>query len=261
MAEDSLLSSEDIERYLERIGFPGLPTSDLASLAVLQRCHLGAVPFENLNVYERIGVGVELAWSVPKVLSGRGGWCFELNGAFGALLQSLGFRVDLVGAKVLLGTEPPVPDHLALIVHLDRRYLVDVGFGVSFTRPFILDSDEVVIEEHGQYRLSEMGEGEVLLEFAEGDAVDGEPDSWVAQYRLDLTPVQLSTFNDRSEFLQTDPSSHFRDSPFATRLMPGGRVTLLKDRIKFREYGIEREIPVSAEEWSAQLRQWFKMDL
>ena len=259
MAEDLQLRRDEVTRYLERIGFPGLPTLDLASLSVLQRCHLGSVPFENLNVFDRSGVGVGLDWSVPKILSGRGGWCFELNGAFGALLRSLGFRVDLVGAKVLLGTEPPVADHLALIVHLDRRYLVDVGFGVSFTRPLDLGSSEVAVEDHGRYRLvppsgNELSEGQVLLELAEG-----EDDTWTPQYRLDTEPVRLTSFEERSQFLQTDSSSHFRDSPFVTRLMPGGRVTLLKDRIKFRNFGVEREDPVSVEDWPDQLMRWFGM--
>lgn len=130
----------DVDHYLARIGFEGAVTLDLDTLEGLMRAHLTTVPFENLDVFRGVEVHTGVDWSVPKVVGrGRGGWCFELNGAFAALLEALGFTVARLGAAVLLGGPATVVDHLALEVILDRPYLVDVGFGDSFCRPLILN--------------------------------------------------------------------------------------------------------------------------
>lgn len=245
----------DVQAYLERIGFPGRPEVDLASLAALQRAHLGAVPFENLHVFHRRGVRVDAGWSVAKVLSGRGGWCFELNGAFAALLSAIGFDVDTVGASVLLGDEPPLePDHLTLVVHLERRYLVDVGFGVSVTRPLPLDSEAPVGEDHGRYRLVELRPEVFAFQFA------GPSDAeFATQFEFSTVPRPLDSFAGRSEYLATEPGLHWTAGPFATRLIPNGRVTLLHDRLKLRQDGVETVTDVSDSEWADVLHQWFAM--
>ena len=78
----------DVDAYLDRIGIPGPIAPDLDNLERLQRAHLTAVPFENLDVYARRTVRTDDDWSVSKVVgAGRGGWCFELNGAFATLLD------------------------------------------------------------------------------------------------------------------------------------------------------------------------------
>ena len=60
----------------------------------------------------------------------------ELNGAFFALLEALGFAIARIGAGVKIddGFTPDL-DHMALIVTLDQPYLVDVGFGDRSVSP------------------------------------------------------------------------------------------------------------------------------
>ncbi|MFV1989414.1 MAG: arylamine N-acetyltransferase [Acidimicrobiales bacterium] len=253
--KSAILESMDVDAYLERIAFPGVPTTDLASLAALQRAHLGNVAFENLHVYYGREIRVDTDWSVPKVLSGRGGWCFELNGAFSELLGAIGFSLDRVPATVLLGEDPPeVPDHLAMIVHLDQSYLVDVGFGASFTRPLSVLGGHDAVEDHGEYRIERSGSGHHVLRFR------GETeDEWSDQYRFGTTPVPLESFVERSRYLATEPGLQWTESPFATRLIPGGRVTLLKDRLKIRRDGKESVMPVGSDQWEEVLLEWFGM--
>lgn len=244
----------DVDRYLARIGYAGDRRPTFAALAALQLAHLRAVPFENLDVFARRGVRVGLDWSLPKIVDRRrGGWCFELNGAFAALLGALGFEVTRHSAQVDGGAGlGPTLDHLALVVHLDgRRWLVDVGFGDAPLAPLDLD---VIEPQDGLVRRSRLapapGEPGAVELF---DEVDG---AWVRQHRLDPAPRQLEEFEPRSTVLQTEPGLTWTGRRFATRPTPTGRVWLLTDRLKVREGdgdGPTDEVAVAAQEWDDML--------
>lgn len=244
----------DVAAYLYRVGFRGPVRHDVVSLEALQRSHLTTVPFENLHVVHHRGVRTDPEWVVSKVVRGRrGGWCYELNGAFHALLVALGFDARLLGATVLLDDPDgrPQPDHATIEVVLDRPYLVDVGFGDTFIRPLPLDTGEVLDGGSGEFRFVP-GEAVVLQSFEDG--------VWVDQYRFDRRSRSYADFEPSNEFLQQDGNG-WTDKPFATRLLDGGpdRVTLLSDRIKFRHDGGWVERPVGAPEWEATLGRWFGM--
>lgn len=251
----AIVAAMDVQRYLGRIGFTGEVRRDLATLTALQRAHLSTVPFENLHVFHRLGVRTDTDWSVPKIVEqGRGGWCFENNGAFGALLEALGFDVLRLGAAVLLGGPNTVVDHLALEVALDEPWLVDVGFGESFTRPLALNRRGPQDGGNGTYELIDSAQG-VTLTLHDADAVP------VPQYRFKRVHHQLADFDSASQHLQTAEDLHWRHKPFATRLIDGGpaRVTLLSDRIKFHGAGETTEQAVAAEDWDDVLEAWFGM--
>lgn len=241
----------NIDAYLARIGLEGSVTLSVEGLERLQRAHLTAVPFENLDVFHRRGVETTPEWSVPKIVDrGRGGWCYEVNGAFATLLENLGFAVRWLGAVVLPATGP-VPDHLALEVILDRPYLVDVGFGDSFIRPLPLDTAGPHDGGDALYRFDVDGQLKTLVKVG----ADGpEP-----QYQFDADSYAFTDFEPSSLRLQTEQGLKWTEKPFATRLLDGGpdRVTLLLDRIKFRRNGVWTEIPVSADEWADLLHEWF----
>ncbi len=213
------------------------------------------MPFENLDVFHRRGVHTDTDWSVPKIVQrGRGGWCYELNGAFAALLEELGFTVKRLGATVLFGQEPLVPDHLTIEVTIDRPYLVDVGFGDSFIRPLPLDSEGPHDGGVGRYGFVFDGDDTTLMAY--------EPDgSAEAQYRFDSNPYVTTDFDRQSLRLQNEPGLQWTEGPFATRLLDGGpdRVTLLPNRIKFRRNGEWTEEPVAEADWTATLDRWFNM--
>ncbi|GMQ98910.1 MAG: arylamine N-acetyltransferase [Acidimicrobiia bacterium] len=245
-----------VDAYLERIGLDERPSIDVAGLEILQRAHLSAVPFENLDVYARRGVRTDLDWSVEKVVErGRGGWCFEVNGAFSDLLTRLGFRVHRLLATVLIPPPSSLPSHLTLEVILDRSYLVDVGFGDSFIRPLVLDltdrqdggsGDYVIQSRDGIFALSQV-------------AADGTLNP---QYQFDRTPHEMKDYTEHSERLQADNELSWRKKPFATRLLSGGpdRVTLLRDTLKFRRDGTWTEEPVTDDDWETELDRWFSME-
>ncbi len=246
----------DVGRYLARIGVAsGADVASLETLAMLQRAHLTHVPFENLDIVGQRPVSTDLEHSIAKIVEHkRGGWCFEVNGAFGALLDALGFTVGLLGAAVLLDGPNKVLDHLALEVTIDQPYLVDVGFGDSFSTPLRLNSADEQDGGTGRFQFIASPQGTTLAKI-----VDGIPE---AQYRFKRVLHNLEDFTPASDALQTDPTLHWSAKPFATRLLDGGpdRVTLLADRLKMRIDGKESTETVGAAgspAWLAKLDQWF----
>lgn len=243
-----------MDAYLDRIGLTGPLPANLETLEALQRSHLSSVPFENLDVYSRRGVRTDDAWSLAKIVDRRrGGWCFELNGAFAALLAALGYEVRRLAASVLYEGSAPFPTHLTVAVFLDRPYLVDVGFGDSFIRPLPLDTA-------GPH---DGGNGEYGFVFENGltTMVSLEGPKPISHYRFDMSPHTPGDFDSASEYLQTEPGLHWTRSRFATRLIDGGpdRVTLLSDRIKLRTAGQWTEHPVEESEWAEVLSDWFDL--
>lgn len=240
---------KSVAAYLERIGFTAVPSVDLASLAALQLAHLKTVPFEALEVFAGRTVHADDEWAWDKIVNRRrGGWCFEANGAFALLLEQLGFRVQRIGAAVLLGGPATAIDHLVLEVMLDEPYLVEVGFGdqVPIT-PLPLQQAGPIETIGGTFEFLQSPQGMTLTEH-----VDGVPE---ARYRFKRVNHDLSDFSPASDRLQSDRSLHWSTSPFATRLVDddGTRVTLSRRGLKVqRGSGVERT-DVDASEWNAVL--------
>lgn len=245
----------DVDGYLEWIGFSGTVRHDRATLIELQQLHMTAVPFENLDIVDGLGVTVDALTNADKIVEqSRGGWCFELNGAFALLLEALGFRVLRLGAAVLLDGPARVIDHLALEVQIDQPCLVDVGFGDSFTNPIDLNTAGPQDGGNGTYELIGSPQGTTLTRH---DAT-GIPE---AQYRFKRVAHTMDQFEHASESLQADLDKHWRTKPFATRLLDRGpdRVTLTTDRLKVIRDGIPTETSISRDEWDTTLHAWFGM--
>jgi N-hydroxyarylamine O-acetyltransferase len=122
-----VLESDAVDRYMARIG---LDTSD-HSLAELQLAHVRSIPFENLDVRLDREVRLDVPSLVAKLIDGRrGGYCFEQNTLYAAVLEALGFTVTRCVGRVRLDDEesPRPASHMALIV---EDQLVDVGFGAA----------------------------------------------------------------------------------------------------------------------------------
>ncbi len=244
--------AEDVDEYLAWIGFGGTPSVDLATLTTLQRLHMTAVPFENLSITQGTHLTTDADAAFDKIVrQGRGGWCFELNAAFGALLEALGFRVTLLGAAVLLDGPNATIDHLTLEVSVGQPYLVDVGFGESFIRPLDLNRSGPQDGGNGTYELIGSTQGTTLTRH-----VDGVPK---AEYRFKRVSLAPSDFTAVSDSMQDDPSKHWRSKPFATRLLDGGpdRVTVTRHHRKLVRDGVVDELPLTGDEWEQELIDWF----
>ena len=123
----------DTDAYLARLGCAAFEAPDLEALSRLVYAHQRAVCFENLTpwAYRRaVSLGVDDLFE-KIVVNKRGGFCFELNGLFCALLKSLGYDASQCFARVLPpdGSRPRIM-HASILVTLGgKQYFCDVGFG------------------------------------------------------------------------------------------------------------------------------------
>src|SRR5690348_10943740 len=102
--------------YLDRIGVGRPALLDAAALGTLHLAHQRTVPFENLSIHLGEPISLDEADLIAKIVTGRrGGFCYELNGAFALLLEGLGAQVSRVAARVYGGEGYPGP----LWAHLD----------------------------------------------------------------------------------------------------------------------------------------------
>src|ERR1700757_3972846 len=91
----------DVPAYLRRIDYDGPVEPSFQTLRALHRQHLYTVPFENLDIALGVPIVLESGRLYDKiVIRRRGGFCYELNGLFCELLKQLGFRVDMLSARV-----------------------------------------------------------------------------------------------------------------------------------------------------------------
>ena len=245
----------DVKAYLERINYRGPTAPDAETLRALQVAHLSAVPFENLSIHAREPIVLDDEALFAKIVGrGRGGFCYEANGLFAALLRALGFEVTMLSAGVARadGGFGPDFDHMALMVALEERWLVDVGFGDSFREPLRLDERGEQVQGDRAYRI--LPDGPYLTLMRRGDG--GE---WEAQYRFTLRPHEYADYAEMCRYHQTSPESHFTKSRICSRATPEGRVTLSGMRFIETSRGGAREerTLTSPEEYAQALREHF----
>ncbi len=176
--------------YLERIGYSGPLDASVETLRSLHLANLYTVPFENLDILRSRPIELGNAELFDKIVTRRrGGFCYELNGMFCALLRELGFPVTMISAEVAreAGGFSPEFDHLALLVDLGEPWLVDVGFGDGFHLPLRLNADAQQDQDGRAYRFVADGEYQVLQRRR-------DPDGWISQYRLTPRPRALQDF-------------------------------------------------------------------
>jgi N-hydroxyarylamine O-acetyltransferase len=244
----------NIPAYLARIGYTGPAEPNLQTLRRLHRAHMLTVPFENLDIGLRREIVCDEVSLLRKIVDHRrGGFCYEMNGAFAALLRALGFRVTLLSARVPRsdGSEGPEFDHLALRVELEEPWLADVGFGDFVVEPLLLRTD--IVQEQGgrKYRLLNVGE-RVQVQTC------GEDGVWKPEYSFQLRPRELEDFAAMCRYHQTSPESPFTQKKLCTIATPEGRITLSNMKLIVTGGSTRQESQLNSEaEWHEALRTYF----
>ena len=142
--------------YLNRINYQGNACTNLETLKLLQWQHLMTVPYENLDILNNIPLNLNADALFDKiVMKQRGGYCFELNGAFIHLLKSLGFSVKQYAGRFMDTTGIiKMRTHRILLVSLEKeRYMCDVGVRTESPRyPLLLTEETVQTDGVCEYR-------------------------------------------------------------------------------------------------------------
>ncbi|MEK6410687.1 MAG: arylamine N-acetyltransferase [Acidobacteriota bacterium] len=247
----------DVSSYLNRINYRGPRDVSAETLRESHKAHLLAVPFENLDIHLGRPIVLDEEKVIHKIVEERrGGFCYELNGAFCALLRALGFEVSMLSAGVAReegGFDPPF-DHMTLLVQLEERWLADVGFGDSFREPLLLDHRSEQVQDNDAYRLVEEDD-HLILERREKDL-------WKPQYHFTLEPYQYSDFGDMCHYHQTSPESPFTKRRTCTLATPEGRITVTGMRLITTSCGERQERELgSHDEWTVALQEHFGISL
>lgn len=213
-----------LEAYLRRIQFAGEPRADLATLRELHWRHLRTIPYDALDVPLGRRVTLDPRDAYRKIiLDGRGGWCYEMNGLFGWMLEAIGFEVMRVGATVMREDgQRGRGDHLVLIVRVDdRRYVADVGFGEGPQVPFPLAPER--FEDLGiEYTLARLpSRWWRLCNESHHDA------PW---FDFQARPAGARTLEATNRRLQRDPASPFVLNAVVARGTADGS-TILRGRV------------------------------
>ena len=211
--------------YLQRLGYDSPPAPTLQTLQDLQLRHVCTFAFENLSSLMRLPVPIDLPSVEQKVLlEGRGGYCYELNQMFLALLQELGFDARGITGRVVMGGAPDARTartHRLSLVTLDGvRYITDVGFGGMVpSSPLLLDTEAVQATAHEPYRLTFDGQGSYTLwaQVAE---------EWRGLYVFDLQVQAAIDYEIGNWYVSTHPDSVFIGQLKVARLAAGKRHTL-----------------------------------
>ena len=231
---DSIL----MQRYLQRLQAEVYDAPSLYTLRDLMTRHLQTVPFENLDIVAGFRPPLSTAGVLYKVVTRRrGGFCYELNEAFGALLTHLGFTVRRIEARVWIEQQQKLGapfDHLVLIISLpEGDFLVDVGFGDSNRIPMRLPEDTQT-DISGTYALAQTTEHVWLLSRSERTL-----------YEMTLHDQPLSAFEPMYRHHQSSPESVFSKGLICTKATPSGRITLSRDRLVIVDGAERTEVQIS----------------
>ena len=245
-----------LENYLTRVGLtqPLPPTAE--TLRRLHVAHQAAFMFHNLGIQRRGEVRVDVDSVEQKFLAGHdgGGYCFEQNTLFAAVLRELGFHVT-----TLLGRVGP-PDkralnHMLLRVEIDGHpWLADVGFGAEGPlEPIALIDGARVTQDGIDYSLRRdahhwiltMHYGEIddeLYEFTEAPHTTGD--------------VEIANY-----YTSTYPGSIFRHTMTIQRSTPGERVILRPKMITRYRDGVRTDTPIEPGQLRQYARELFGIEL
>lgn len=230
----SSLGPVDIDRYLARLGLPAPPRPDARSLRALQAAHLRSVPFENASVLRGEAIQLHPALLVDRIArAGRGGFCYQLNGAFAALLAALGYPVAHLPARFHGDRLEPRFGHLALrVIADDEPWLVDVGAGYSFREPLRLIDGLEQDDPGGRFRI-------VVAQPAPDDGPNVRDVEWRHRdgvfrphYRFEAGAAPLRAFQATCDWTRTSRDSPFTGDWIATVTTPRGWATLDGRRLR-----------------------------
>ncbi len=215
----------DVAAYLDRIGYQGVLEPSSTVLTALHRAHAATIPFENLDIILGRGVSLDIGNIQDKLRRrNRGGYCFEHNLLFAALLERVGFDVRRLVARVQ-PDKPGPRTHMVLNVTADdQEWLADVGFGAALLEPIPLVNGATVRHDDWTHGATRMPDNSWRLRTlgAEG---------WSDLYAFTADPQRPTDYHVYNHYTSTYPDSPFVNHLIAMRVTPTERFALRNDEL------------------------------
>jgi N-hydroxyarylamine O-acetyltransferase len=238
----------DLDAYLARLTLKEAPAADVEGLAILQRAHRLAIPFENLDIMLGRGIRVDSAAVFAKLVTARrGGYCFEQNRLLLDALAALGFAARPLLARVwLAAVETPPQTHALSLVTIDGQdWIADAGFGGSYTPILPLaDGAEAEAPDGARFRLErDAVHGWMLLRDGHPGTTDGRGtgEGFQPQYSFTLAHVWDADLVLGNHWTATAPESRFTQTCMASIVLPRG-LAGLTDTLYRRRAGEDETI-------------------
>ena len=249
----------DLDAYLTRLGLAGPPPRTPRGLRRLHRAHAAAIPFENLDIPLGRPIRLDLdAIQGKLVTGGRGGYCYEHNLLFAAVLERLGLGVQRLTARVRMGSTSLRPQsHMLLRVEAEGiDWLADVGFGgEGLLEPLPLADGAVTAAAGWNHQLSREDERTWVLRSL-------HPEGWFDLYAFTLDPQHRIDYEVFNHYVSTHPRSPFSTQVLVQRSTPEWRLTLSGLRlVETRPDGTESVAELDGASLAGMLRERFGIRL
>ncbi len=222
-----------LDAYLERIGYSDDVRPSAAVLAALHLAHATHIPFENLDILRGVPIRLDLESLQGKLVDARrGGYCYEQNLLFGAVLEELGFTVTRLAARVRYrATQINPRTHMLLLVDVDEgRWLADVGFGAEgLLLPVPFGSEEESRQFTWTYRVMAPGpKGPGLRDVGRDEWVlqSQHAEGWADLYGFTLEPQLPIDYEIANHYTSTHPESRFVKALTVQLPTPAARTAL-----------------------------------
>lgn len=250
-----------LEGYFKRIGLEYDPERkpDAGYLRDIQYAHCTTVPYENLDILRHIPLSLDPGALFDKIVArGRGGYCFELNGALGCLLRSVGFKVTDFMARYLRGEAvvPTMRRHRVLRVSCGGLFwLCDVGIGQSAPKYPLIMQPGLVQEQFGEtYRF----EKDDFYGWVLSDLHDGE---WRRFFAFTEEPQLDLDYIMPSFWCEAHPDSPFTSKEMLSLKTAGGRITLDGNVYRVFDGGSVTEKTLGEDEKNTVIRERFGLKI
>ena len=218
--------------FRQRIGIPENKELTFKDLDYILEKTATVIPFENLRIIDASAEKITKENVMDKILvRNEGGLCYELNTTLYFFLLDNGFDVSLVRGVVY--------DHTAqewgtigrthitiLLVHDEKKYIVDTGFGGNLPLKPVPLTGEIVCSFNGEFQIknesSVHGNHILHVKLKHKDA------DWKIGYAFDSQQLvgDLAELNEVQKIIMEHPKSAFNKSPLVTKLITNGSLTL-----------------------------------
>jgi N-hydroxyarylamine O-acetyltransferase len=243
-----------IDEYLGRIGYTGEIAPTLEVLREIQFLHVTTVPFENLDIMDKIPLALDIDHLFEKiVLRRRGGICYEQNLLLGSLLKRMGYEVVLLSSR-----HPKYQndfDHVFLMVDLEgRRWLADVGFADNSLSPLLFEANICQSDGRAFFKIIPVDGSFELVKTEDGTDT--------TQFIFTLKTRQAHECYERCDWFATSPNSRFTKGRLVTLDRPQGRITLVDERLIITKRGQKAQTEiVDGAQFDAYLGEYFNIFL